>query len=104
MAGAAVLCFTKRSLLGIIPSVSDARQAGGKEVLLELAEIYDLRGSEQDWDWLGAAFGGVQLERAEAAGRVGQVFRIVRLQLVEGTVIQRIWVLDQEGKQYHHTN
>ena len=64
---------------------------------MELAEIYDLHGSEQDWDWLGAAFGGVQLQRAEAPGGAGQVFRIVRLQVVEGTAIQRVWVLDQEG-------
>jgi hypothetical protein len=91
------LCFTKLSLLGIIPSVSDYRQASGEEGLVELAEIYDMHGSEQDWDWLGAAFGGVQLQRAEASGGAGQVFRIVRLQVVEGTAIQRVWVLDQEG-------
>jgi hypothetical protein len=97
MAGAAVLCFTKRSLLGIIPSVSDSRQAGGKEGRVDLAEIYDLHGSEQDWDWLGAAFGEVKLERAKAPGGVGQVFRLVRLQVVEATAIQRVWVLDQEG-------
>jgi len=62
-----------------------------------LTEIYDLHGSVQDWDWLGVAFGGVRLERAKAAEGVGQVFRIVRLQAVEGTAIQRVWVLDQEG-------
>ena len=64
---------------------------------MELAKIYDLRGTEQDWGWLGAAFGKVNLERTESPAGVDQVFRIVRLQVVEGTAIQRVWVLDQEG-------
>jgi len=64
---------------------------------VDLAEIYDLRGNQQDWDWIGAAFGGVQLERAAAPGGVGRIFRVVRLQVVEGTAIQGVWVLDQEG-------
>lgn len=64
---------------------------------MDLPKIYDPQGSEQDWDWLVATFGGVKLERAETAKEPGQVFRIVQLQVVEETVIQRILVLDRDG-------
>ena len=64
---------------------------------MDLPEIYDLQGDEQDWDWLAAAFGAVRLERAEVPEGAGRVFRIVRLQAVEGTAIESVHVLDQDG-------
>lgn len=64
---------------------------------MESIGIYDRHGHEQDWDWLIAAFGDIKLERAEAATGVSQVFRIVRLQVVEGAAIETVQVLDQQG-------
>lgn len=64
---------------------------------MELPRIYDRQGREQDWDWLVSAFGSVKLERVDAAAGVNQVFRIVRLQVVEGTPIETVQVLDQQG-------
>ena len=41
---------------------------------MELPEICDLQGGEQDWDWLVAAFGAVKLERAEVPEGTGRIF------------------------------
>jgi hypothetical protein len=64
---------------------------------MNLPKIYDLQGDEQGWDWLVAAFGAVRLERAEVPEGAGRVFRVVRLQAVEGTAMESIHVLDQDG-------
>ena len=64
---------------------------------MESIGIYDRHGREQDRDWLVAAFGEVKLERAEVASGVNQLFRIVRLQVVEGAAIETVQVLDQQG-------
>ena len=64
-----VLCFTKLSVLGIIPAGQMARRRP-----MELPEICDLQGGEQDWDWLVAAFGAVKLERAEVPEGTGRIF------------------------------
>jgi hypothetical protein len=64
---------------------------------MDSPKIYDLQGREQDWDWLVAAFGAVKLERAEVPEGAGRVFRVVRLQAVEGPAIKIVHVLDQDG-------
>jgi hypothetical protein len=64
---------------------------------MDLPEVYDLQGDKRDWAWLIAAFGAVKLERAEVPEGASRVFRVVRLQVVEGTAIESVHVLDQDG-------
>jgi hypothetical protein len=64
---------------------------------MDMPEIYDLQGGERNWDWLVASFGAVKLERAVAPEGAGLVFRIIRLHVVEGTPIESVHVLGQDG-------
>jgi hypothetical protein len=57
--------------------------------------IFDQQGQEQDWDWLVAHFGAVDLKRAEATQ--GYAYRIVKLQDAEGPAIQVVNVRSQDG-------
>jgi len=59
-------------------------------------KIYDQQGQEQDWDWLVANFGAVNLERAEIPAGVTQAFRIVKLLDVLGPASQVVKVVDQD--------
>ncbi len=53
--------------------------------------IYDLDGTERDWDWLAATFGAVTLERGAGTASVNV------LRAVEGPVAMVIRVLDSVG-------
>lgn len=61
--------------------------------------IIDQDGQEQDWDWLVANFGAVRLERAQVSTEEHTaVYRLRRLQDVQGPAAQVVEVLDQEAK------
>jgi hypothetical protein len=57
--------------------------------------IFDQQGQEQDWDWLVAHFGAVDLRRAPATQ--GYAHRIVKLQDAEGSAIQVVNVRSHDG-------
>lgn len=59
--------------------------------------VFDQEGQERDWDWLITHFGDVNIERAEVAEGVTQVYRVVKLQDVEGPAVQVVHVVDQSG-------
>jgi hypothetical protein len=64
---------------------------------MEMPRVFDQGGQEQDWDWLVANFGAVNLERVEPAEGVTQVYRIVKLQDAEGPAVQIVNVVDGDG-------
>jgi hypothetical protein len=62
---------------------------------VEEPKIFDQQGQEQDWNWLVANFGAINLERADAAQ--GRAYRIVKLQDAEGPAVQVANVANEEG-------
>lgn len=65
---------------------------------MENPRVLDQTGQEMDWDWLVAQFGAVTLQRAEAPTGVEQVYRLVRLQAIEGPAALVAHVVDAEGE------
>jgi hypothetical protein len=65
---------------------------------MEYPKVYDQQGEEQDWAWLVANFGAINLERATIPEGVAQVYRIVKLQDIEGPATQLVNVVNQEGR------
>ncbi len=59
--------------------------------------IIDQDGKEQDWDWLVANFGAVKVDRAQVSAENTAVYRVSRLQDVQGPAAQVVSVLDQDG-------
>lgn len=59
--------------------------------------IIDQDGQEQDWEWLVANHGSVTLERAPMSAELETVYRVIKLQEVEGPAAQVVTVLDQDG-------
>jgi hypothetical protein len=59
--------------------------------------ITDQDGQEHDWDWLVANHGAVVLERAQVSEEHEAVYRLTKLQDVEGPAAQVVNVLDQDG-------
>ena len=57
--------------------------------------ILDQQGQERDSDWLAANFGAINLDRASAA--TGKVYRVVKLQDVEGPAVQLVHIVDRDG-------
>jgi hypothetical protein len=64
---------------------------------MDLPQVFDQQGEEQDWTWLTENFGAVAIERAEVRPGVGQVYRVVKLQDSEGPAVQIVNVVDQDG-------
>ena len=60
-------------------------------------KVYDRQGQEQDWDWLIAEFGAIDLAPAEAPAGAGQVYRIVELREVVGPAVEVVHVEDEDG-------
>jgi hypothetical protein len=65
---------------------------------MEMPKVYDQQGKEQDWDWLVATFGPVNLERAEVPEGTKHIYRIVKLHDVEGPAVKIVRLIDQAGK------
>jgi hypothetical protein len=59
--------------------------------------IIDQDGQEQNWDWLAANFGSVELVRPQVSAEHTAVYRLCRLLDVEGPAAQVVHVLDQDG-------
>ena len=59
--------------------------------------IIDLQGQEQDWEWLIAHYGDVELQPAEVDEVQAQVYRIVKLQAAEGPAVQVVTVRHADG-------
>lgn len=66
-------------------------------VIEDHPKIVDLEGFERDWSWLEAKFGTVELELAEVPAGQKKVFRLVKLEVVEGPAVQIVNVVDQDG-------
>jgi hypothetical protein len=64
---------------------------------MDVPQVYDRQGQEQDWDWLIASFGAISLERAKAPAGVSQVYRIVKLREVEGPAVEVVHLDDRDG-------
>jgi hypothetical protein len=64
---------------------------------MDTPKIYDQQGQEQDWDWLVANFGGTKLKRTPVPEGVSQVYRIVKLQDIEGPAVEVVNVTDPAG-------
>jgi hypothetical protein len=64
---------------------------------MNVPKVTDRQGQEQDWDWLIAEFGAIELEPAEAPAGKGQIYRIVELREVVGPAAELVHVEDQEG-------
>jgi hypothetical protein len=64
---------------------------------MDKPKIFDQQGQEQDWNWLTANFGAIELERAEVSAGVTQIYRIVKLQDSEGPAVQVVNVADRDG-------
>lgn len=60
-------------------------------------QIFDRQGQERDWDWLVASYGAIRVKRAQVPEGVTKVYRIVKLQDVEGPAVQVVNVSDQEN-------
>ncbi len=59
-------------------------------------KVFDQQGQERDWNWLIANFGAIQVHQAQVGA--GKVYRLVRLQDVEGPAVQVVNVVDQAGR------
>jgi hypothetical protein len=64
---------------------------------MELPQVFDQGGQEQDWDWLLENFGALAIEQVEVAEEAAQVYRVVKLQDAEGPAVQVVNVVDQDG-------
>jgi hypothetical protein len=60
-------------------------------------DILDQEGQKRDWDWLVDQFGPLQVERVEVPEGVSKVYRVVKLQSVEGPAVQVVTVSDPDG-------
>jgi hypothetical protein len=60
-------------------------------------DILDQEGQKRDWDWLVATFGPLRVERVEIPEGVSRVYRVVKLQGVEGPAVQVVTVSDPDG-------
>jgi len=60
-------------------------------------KVFDHQGQEQDWDWLIATFGAVRMERVKVPVGVTKVYRIVKVQDMQGPGVQVVNVSDKEG-------
>lgn len=64
---------------------------------MDKPKIFDQQGQEQDWDWLVATFGPIEIEPAETSEGVTQAYRIVKLQDSQGPAVQVVNVADADG-------
>ena len=64
---------------------------------MDRPQVFDHRGQERDWDWLISTFGAVRMERVKVPSGVNKVFRLVKLQDMQGPGVQVVHVSDKEG-------
>lgn len=64
---------------------------------MDRLDIWDQEGQKRDWDWLVDQFGPLHLERVEVPQGVAKVYRVVKLQGVEGPAVQVVTVSDPDG-------
>jgi len=82
------------SRAGFTPAPETEAQGG---TAVDKPRVLDQQGQELEWDWLVANLGAVTVERAEPVKDTKQIYRLLRVQAVEGPAALVVHVAGEDG-------